>query len=400
MNHHRLKSICALIIAVHIAVLAGCQREAEKAGTHADESRKERASGDHKEKGAQQQGTALTADEAEVAGLKVSALEERQVAEQVIVTATIQANQDRLAHVAPRVPSRIVKVAANLGDHVKQGQTMALLDSVELGEAHSAYLKARTEAQLAQRNLERAEGLYKEQIVPQKEYLRIRAEAEIADAAARAAADRVRLLGVNPAAVKGNTALSVFPLISPFSGTITEKHAILGELAQPDKSLFTVADLSILWIEANVFEADLSKVRVGAKAAVTVTAYPVETFAGRVAYISSGLDKETRTVRARIEVSNPSSHLKPEMFATAAIETGSASKVLAVPDDAVVLLQGQPTVFVRVNDGFEPRPVQTGDKLRGEVVIKSGVKPGEQAVVRGAYALKAKLLKSQIGDTH
>lgn len=400
MKQHRLKWICALVIAAQLGLLSGCQKSGDSAGTRAGESQKESTPSGHNKSKGKKEGLTLTSEEAEVAGLKVTALEERQVAEQVILTATIQANQDRLAHVAPRVPSRIVKVAANLGDHVKQGQTMALLDSVELGEAHSAYLKARTEAQLAQLNLERAEGLYKEQIVPQKDYLRIRAEAEIADAAERAAADRVRLLGVSPAAVKGNTALSVFPLISPFSGTITEKHAILGELAQPDKSLFTVADLSVLWIEANVFEADLPKVRVGAKASVTVTAYPDETFAGRVAYISSGLDKETRTVRARIEVSNPSSRLKPEMFATAAIETSNARKVLAVPDDAVVLLQGQPTVFVQANDGFEPRPVQTGDKLRGEVVIKSGVKPGEQAVVRGAYALKAKLLKSQIGDTH
>lgn len=399
MNQHRLKFICALIVAAQLGVLAGCQKSDDGAGVPASESRKQAVSGDCEAKEARQ-GVTLTAAEAEVAGLKVSALEERQVEEQVVVTATIQPNQDRLAHVAPRVPSRIVKVAAKLGDKVRQGQALALLDSIELGEAHSAYLKARTKAQLAQRNLERVEGLYKEQIVPQKEYLRVRAEAEIADAAARAAADRVRLLGVDPAAERGNAAVSTFPLVSPFSGTITEKHAILGELAEPDKSLFTVADLSLLWIEANVFEADLPKVRVGSKAGVTVAAYPGETFSGRVAYISDGLDKETRTVRTRIEVSNPSGRLKPEMFATAAIDAGSARKVLAVPDEAVVLLQGQATVFVQAVDGFEPRPVQTGDKLRGEAVIKSGIKAGERIVTSGAYALKAKLLKSQIGDAH
>jgi len=395
-----IKRLLAAGLIAPLLALAACGKSDGTADKHGDDGHTESASAHEQEAKTKTSQLTLSPAEAEVAGLKVAELAERQVQDSVVVTATIEANQDRLAHVAPRVASRIVKVSANLGDAVKQGQTLALLDSIELGEAHSAYLKTRTEAQLAQRNLQRIEGLYKEQIVPQKEYLKVRAEAEIADAGVRAAADRLRLLGVNPETVKGNVAISVFPLISPFSGTITEKHAILGELAQPDKSLFTVADLSTLWIEANVFEADLSKVRVGAKAGVTVTAYTGETFPGRVAYISSALDKETRTVRTRIEVANRDGRLKPEMFATATIETTGSRAVLTVPDEAVVLLQGQPTVFLRKGDAYEPRPVQTGDKLRGETVVKSGLKPGEQAVVSGAYALKAKLLKSQIGDSH
>ncbi len=149
-----------------------------------------------------------------------------------------------------------------------------------------------------------------------------------------------------------------------------------------------------------MFEADLAKLRVGATASVTVNAYPGETFPGQVRYIATALNRETRTVRARIEVPNADGRLKPEMFASAAIDTTGSREVLTVPDEALVLLQGQPTVFVRKGEAFEPRAVQTGDKLRGKTVIKSGVAPGEQIVVAGAYALKAKLLKSQIGDAH
>lgn len=342
----------------------------------------------------------LTPIEAEAAGLKVEELRESDISEAVVLTANIQPNLDRLAHVAPRVPSRIVSVGANLGDVVKQGQVLARLDSVELGEAHSAYLKARTEASLAEKNLARIEPLYADQIVPQKDYLRIRAERDIAASTVRAAADRLRMLGVNPERLGTNSAVSVFPLLSPFSGTITEKHAILGELAQPDKSLFTVADLSSLWIEADVFEKDLSKIKVGSRAAVTVTAYPSETFPGRVAYISSSVNKETRTLRARIEVPNASRKLKPEMFATATVDVPATRRGLFVPPEAAVLMQGQPTLFVERGGIFEPRPVELGEKLQDRMQIKSGVKVGEQVVVSGAYALKAKLLKSQIGDSH
>ena len=328
------------------------------------------------------------------AGIKIQKLELQEKADQIVVTATIQANQDRLAHVAPRVPGRIVKVNASLGDRVKPGQALATLDSIELGEARSSYLQAASEAAVVQAGFDRAKRLQTENIIPEKDYLRARAEHEKAQAALRAAADKLRMMGVSPEKLSG----SVFPLTAPFSGTVIEKKAVLGELAQPDASLFTVADLSILWIESNLFEKDLGKVKVGARAAVTVSAYPGEMFKGRLTYISSTMDRETRTVKARVEVPNPDGRLKPEMFATVAIGTGGSVKALLVPEGAVLLLQGQPTVFVAESGGFEPRAVEVGERVQGYSVLKSGVAAGESVVVSGAYALKARLLKSQIGD--
>lgn len=328
------------------------------------------------------------------AGIKIQKLELQEKADQIVVTATIQANQNRLAHVAPRVPGRIVKVNASLGDRVKPGQALATLDSIELGEARSSYLQAASEAAVVQAGFDRAKRLQTENIIPEKDYLRARAEHEKARAALRAAADKLRMMGVSPEKLSG----SVFPLTAPFSGTVIEKKAVLGELAQPDASLFTVADLSTLWIESNLFEKDLGKVKVGAQAAVTVSAYPGEVFKGRLTYISSTMDRETRTVKARVEVPNPDGRLKPEMFATVAIGTGGSVKALLVPEGAVLLLQGQPTVFVAESGGFEPRAVEVGERVQGYAVLKSGVAAGESVVVSGAYALKARLLKSQIGD--
>jgi cobalt-zinc-cadmium efflux system membrane fusion protein len=348
----------------------------------------------------------LSAEAIEAAGIKVEELAAQEISEQLTVTATIRPNQDRITHVAPRVPGRIVKVQANLGDQVKAGQTLAVLDSLEVGEAHSAYLQAKTQLAVTKADFERAEKLHGDQIIAQKDHLRAHAEYEKAKASSAAAGDKLRMLGVNAAPADDGRAVSTFPLSTPFAGTVIEKHAILGELAPPDKPVFTVADLSRLWIEANLFEKDLGRVKTGADVAVTVDAYPGETFQGKLTYIAAVVDKETRTVQARVEVANPGGRLKPEMFATAAIATngigGKDSKVkaLILPEGAVVLMQGQPTVFIEEHGGFEPRVVELGEKLRGRVVVKNGLKAGERVVTAGTYALKARLLKSQIGDSH
>lgn len=387
----------AILAALAVAACTQPEPPKERSAVNAEEARK---SDDSRRDAHGASGrVSLSAEEIQTAGIKVERLEAQSLVDQVALTATIRANQDRIAHVAPRVSARIIKVNANLGDSVRSGQTLAQLDSIELGEAHSAYQQAQSQFALAKADFERAQRLKADEIIPEKEYLRARSGYEKARAGLRAADDRLRLLDVaHRASEQGPT--SVFPLKAPFAGTVIEKNAVLGELAQPDRSLFTVADLSTLWIEANLFEKDLSRVRVGATATVTVSAYAGEAFKGRLTYISSTVDKETRTVQARVEVPNPDRRLKPEMFATAAIDTAATTKALTLPQLAVLLVSGQTTAFVQEAGGFEPRAVEVGEKVGSRIVVKGGIKEGEQVVVAGAYALKARLLKSQIGDAH
>ncbi|MBK7136305.1 MAG: efflux RND transporter periplasmic adaptor subunit [Rhodocyclales bacterium] len=375
---------------------------AEKAGDrHDHDAAKPGGQGDeHRDGHGEEEQLKLGAEEIAAAGIKTEELAEQEISEQLVLTATIRPNQDRIAHVAPRVPGRIVKAAVNLGDAVRAGQTLAVLDSLEVGEAHSAWLQARTAQALAKADFERAEALHTDQIIARKDHLRSHAEYEKSKAALAAAADRLRMLGVSPSLSSDGKAVSAFPLTTPFAGTVIEKHAILGELAQPDKALYTVADLSKLWIEANLFEKDLGRVKAGADAVVTVAAYPDAVFEGRLTYIAAVVDKETRTVQARVEVANPDGRLKPEMFATAAVRTGGKGKGLLLPEEAVVLLQGQPTAFVEEHGGFEPRAVELGDKLRGRVVVKAGLAAGDKVVTAGTYALKARIMKSQLGEGH
>jgi cobalt-zinc-cadmium efflux system membrane fusion protein len=346
-------------------------------------------------------GLKLSEEEAKRAGITLETIALQSAPDAVAVTATITANLDRMARIAPRVDGRVLAAPASLGDRVRAGQVLATLDSPALGEAHSTLLRTLAAHRVAQADLQRAQALSADEIIPQRELLRAQGEADKVAAELRAAQDRMRMLGASPSAQASDPAQSSFALTSPFAGTVIQKKASVGELATPADPLFTVADLSTVWVEASLPEAALARVRTGARASVSVGAYPEERFDGRVTYVGNVLDKDTRSVTARIEVRNPDGRLKPEMFATARIETGASAKpALSVVDGAIVLLQGQPTVFVVEHGGYEARPVELGDKVEGRTLIKSGLADGDQIVSAGAYALKARLLKSQISDEH
>lgn len=395
---HAFRSIRTLVAAaMALALLAACGGGAGKPAAAAGYDTESKKPG-HDEK----EGLKVSPEEAQRAGIKVETLKSQAVIDSISVTATIRPNQDRIVRIAPRVEGRVVDVSADLGDQVRAGQKLATLDSLALGEASSALLQAQSAYRVAESDFKRAEALNAEEIIPQKEYLRIKAEHEKAAAGLHAAQDKLRLLGVS--AKQSGHMESAFPITAPFAGTVIQKKATLGELATPSEALFTVADLSKVWIEANLSELQLSKVQRGARATVAVSAYPEERFAGRVTYIASVLEKESRSIPARIEVDNKDGRLKPEMFVTATIETTGAveqkREALVVPDEAIVLLQGQPTVFVFEHGAYEPRPIEAGEKLSGRTVVKSGLQAGDQVVNAGAYALKARLLKSQIGDAH
>lgn len=397
-------SIAATLLALSMT-LAGCGKsettktEASKAEAVKAPKSPEKAAAKKDEHG--DEGVIkLSPEEVQRAGIRSETFEAAELRDELVVTATVKPNQDAVVRMAPRVPGRLVQAPARLGDVVKPGQVLAVLDSIEVGEAHSAYLLAATEAKLAATAFERAERLHADQIIATKDYQRARAEQDKSRAQFAAATDKLRMLGIAPRGAPGESAVSTFPLASPIAGVVIEKKARIGELAKPDEPVFTIANLSVLWIEADILEKDLARVRPGAEARVSVTAYPNETFAGKVTYVGAMMDKETRTVRARIEVPNPKGELKPEMFATATIATEGVRKVLALPESAVTLIQGLPIVFIEGGEGFEGRPIEIVERRGSRVIIKSGIKPGELVVTEGVYALKARQLKSQIGEGH
>lgn len=397
--------LAAIAGAVALALgLAACSKESAKDAPAAQGAKADAHAGEKKGEGKDEHAEeatelTLTSEEAERAGVKVEAVKAQALGETVVVTATIHPDQDRLVRVSPRIEGRVLSAPAKLGDKVRAGQILATLDSVEVGETHAAWTQAQAELRIAEADFKRAESLNAEEIIPRKDFLRAQADRDKAAAGLRAAADRLRLLGGAPGAT-GNS-VSGFAVTAPFAGTVIEKKVTLGEQATPSKPMFTVADLSRVWIQAALPEAALAKVRVGANAKVTVPAYPGETFTGKVGHIGAMLDKETRTVAARIEVPNADGRLKPEMFATATIEAvGEKREAISLPDAAIVLLDGKPSIFVFEQGAYEVREVEPGERIGGRTVLKSGVKAGDEVVTAGAYALKARKLKSQLGHGH
>ncbi len=373
--------------------------EGDKHAAHAGEKAGEKKGEGKDEHAGESSEITLTSDEAERAGIQVEEIKPQALGETVVVTATVYPDQDRLVRVSPRIEGRILSAPAKLGDRVRAGQALATLDSVEVGETHAAWTQAQAELRIAEADFKRAESLNAEEIIPRKDFLRAQADRDKAAAVLRAAADRLRLLGGAPGAT--GSSVSGFTVTAPFAGTVIEKKVTLGELATPSEPMFTVADLSRVWIQAALPEAALAKVRLGANAKVTVPAYPGETFTGKVGHIGAMLDKETRTVAARIEVPNADGRLKPEMFATATIEAvGEKREAISLPDAAIVLLDGKPSIFVFEQGAYMAREVEPGERIGGRTVLKSGVKAGDEVVTAGTYALKARKLKSQLGHGH
>jgi len=330
---------------------------------------------------------------------------------EIQATGEIRANAYRLAHVSPRIPGKATEVSGELGQHVQPGQSLALLDSLELGERKSAFLRARADLEVARRNYERERRLFDQRISSEREYLEAKGEFERSEAAYQAAREALRLVGLGNEeidAIRWETGtdkrLSYFPLVAPFAGTIIERHVTIGELVDPEDKPFTIADLTTVWVLLNVFEKDLANLNEGASVRVGVDAYPGETFDGKVLYISRQVDPGTRTAEARIEVANGDGRLRPGMFARAAIASAAkdATTWPVVPRNALQRVRDDTVVFVPAGEGeYEMVKVEVGRESEDRAQILAGLSEGQRVVTEGAFYLKSTILKeSMAGHSH
>jgi membrane fusion protein, heavy metal efflux system len=372
-------------------LLAGCSSP----NTPASDSKPEVSSSASEAEAADDDIIKLTPAEIQQSGISMAAVTKQSIQDQLTFTANILANQNKLAHVTPRIEGKLAKVMANLGDHVKTGQTLAEIDSIQMGEARAQFRSSKTDLALAQANFDRISRLYEDKVVPQKQFIESQSALERAKSSLYADSERLRMYGG-----LGQPSGSTYVLKAPFNGMVIEKNAVIGELANPADSIFTIADMSTVWIDADVPEKDLQFLELGKTARVTVAAYPDEVFTGKVSYLSSIVDKTTRTVKARIELPNQQQKLRIDMFAKVVLSHAATKDVLVVPNAAVVMVQGIPNVYVSEKEGFKARAVELGARYNELVEIKAGLAEHESIVQSGAYALKARQLKSQISDEH
>ncbi len=312
-------------------------------------------------------------------------------------------NENRLAHLGPRVPGRIVAVYANLGNRVQSGERLLLLDSPAFGEAQLEYRKRRTAMRVAERAFERAKALSTEGAIGISEYQRREAEHENAKAELYEAEEKLHLLGMAEREIERLSAeqlphaevAQVF-LRAPFSGEIIERNATVGEVVDSSKTLFTVADLSTVWVRADFPEQQIGMLKTGLAVEVRVAAYPETVFQGAITYIGAMIDPATRTVTARLQIPNADRRLRPEMFAEVTVRTQEQS-VLAIPRTALQQVGNRTMVFVtRGLRQFEWLEVTIGESSNEYVSIKAGLKEGDEVVTEGSYALKSEALRGQM----
>lgn len=311
------------------------------------------------------------------------------------LTGTITFDAGKVSHVGPRVQGRIRRVLVDVGQSVKTGDTLVVLDSPELGAAQARWLQARVGREVAARNYQRTERLFTDGIVSQRRRLEVEAELRDREASLNAALQALSALGAEP----DSTGSGLFVIRAPLNGEVVEKHATTGEVVGPETSLFVVGELNALWLMLDLYETDLPRVRTGLRARVIPDAYPDRTFDARIGLISSTVDTVSRTVKVRLELANGDHLLRPGLFARAGIVLDPSPGTLGIPHAAVQKLEGRDVVFVPAGGNrFAIRPVTVGaPRAGGWVEVRGGVVRGDSIVVGGSFTLKAHLQNAAAG---
>ncbi|CAN5824367.1 hypothetical protein BH11PLA1_BH11PLA1_00610 [soil metagenome] len=447
----RLARVGFATAALTLTLLAGCDKHPEgdghghppaaqpaaKTDTHAGH--------DHGAGGGAGEGEDAHADEVKLTteaieryGIKVEPAQTWILKPTFITPARVGFNTEAMAHVGAPLRGRAVEIKVRLGDAVKKGDALVVIESPELGEAQADYFQKRTAVQsaspgveLAKVAWERAKGLYEQsQGISLTEVQRREAEykgaianQKAAESAVIGSENRLHLLGMSQAAL---AALSVTGEIAPkytitaaIDGQVVLREITLGELVSPDReSVMVLADTSTLWVLADVPEAQLAEVAVGSRAWVTIGTVGSKRFEGQVAFVAPLVDPTTRTAQVRIEVPSATLSLKPGMFAQVEIvataidaqASGGAggagvdpAPMVAVPDEAVQTVEGGPAVFVPVKgepNTFAKRAVTVGKSVGGLVPIYAGLVEGEEFVSAGTFILKADLGKAGAAHEH
>lgn len=357
-------------------------------------------------------------------GIRIAKAKKQTLASSFVAPARVAYNAEKMAHIGAVVKGRVVEIKARVGDSVKKSDPLLVVDSPELGEAQSDFLQKQAAVEVARPNIELAKSAYEraKELLDKNQGIALtevqKREGELvaakgalrsAEAALTAAENRLHLLGISQQTVEALSKTGEinpkYEIVAPIDGRVIEREVTLGELVGPEKErLMALADLGTVWVVADVPEAKLGEVTKNAKVEIVVPALGGQTFEATVSYVSPELDASTRTARLRAEVVNPERKLLPGMFARAEIAAGGSSEpVVAVPEEAVQTVEGEPAVFVPVEgeaNTFAKKQVGVGTPIGGMVPIFAGLKEGERFVSNGSFILKAELGKAGAAHEH
>jgi len=360
----------------------------------------------------------IPADRQRAWGLEIGEVRRVDLTGRIAVPGIMALNENRTAHVSSFVRGQVASLSADLGAKVREGQPLLVVNSPEFAAAQADFLEARARYNLGLTEYRRAEALWQAKAIEEKEFLRRRAESEKLAAEYGALGSKLHSLGLTHEEIdaliekcrlvetqeyKCEVADPRLPLLSPLAGTVIYRDAVVGAHVEPGAVLFTVSDLSALWANLDVPEADIPSVGAGSRVSVRSALFPGREFPARIGVVSDVVDQRLRTLRVRVEVDNGAGLLKPNMYVEGLIEHAAAAwtGVLAVPEDAVQTLEDERVVFVREKeDVFAVRHVRLGDRVGGSRIILDGLEEGEAVVLKGAFTLKSELTKGAAGHGH
>lgn len=338
----------------------------------------------------------LSPDAAARAGIVVASVATHTSAAELRLPGVVEPNAYRQVVVTPLVAGRVTRVGPALGDHVRKGQSLAEIYSPALAEAQTAYISAEAMLAAHDRELQRTEKLVEIGAASQQELERIHAEHAAQTAAVQSARAQLELLGVSASALEympsDHTMTSTISVPAPINGVITERGANVGLNADQATTLFTVVDLSTVWVVADLYERDLSRVRVGTEATITTSAQPDRTLRGRVSYIDPQISAGTRTARVRFEVPNPGAELRLGMYADVVVASASGASTPSLPRSAVQHVGDRTVVYLTSStdpETFVEREVRLGEASGEQIEVISGVQPGDMVVTGGSFFLRA-----------
>jgi len=367
-----------ILILLMAAAILGC---GQKEGS--EEAGKAEAAEDPRD-GAAANVVRLDAEQQQKAGIKIEPVASRALQETIAVPGRIVFNERRLAHLTARVAGRVEQVYAFLGDRVQKDALLATIYSQDYLAAQSEFIQAEERLKLTATRSDSSE---------------LRTARSIYQSARR----KILVMGATEKDLneiaETNVPKTFLEIRAPLAGTVTEASEILGHVVEVGGTMFHVADLSKLWVLADIYEKDLAKIKPGLPAEIAVAAYPGEKFRGRLTTIFDVLDETTRTIKARVEAENPTGKLKPQMFATVTLQSGELANLIVVPEAAVQTEGDQRFVFVPQDDSsFVKRAVRIGHDLDSLIVILEGLAAGEKVVTEGAFVLRSELAKATFGE--
>jgi len=320
----------------------------------------------------------------------IDSVRDGNISDEVSLSGEVNFNENTVVKVFPRSSGQVREAPVSLGDHVNQGQVLAVIRSADIAGNYSDLSSANADLAIAKRQMDNAQSLYKNGMSSEREYTEAKQNYEKALAAKNKVQSLISINGGSSSSAAGQ-----YVLTAPIDGYIVEKKITAGSFLRSDASdnLFTISDLKNVWVEANVYESDIQKVKEGFPVTVKVLAYKDRVFNGRIDKLSQVLDPQSKALRARISIDNKEMLLKPDMFAKVTVSSVVGDAAVYVPSDALIDNEGRTYVVVyNGNNDLKIAQVKVLKTTDNKTFVYAGVTPGQRVITKFQNLIFTELL--------